>query len=114
MVEQCLPCVSLSQDGMLNFVLWVGEGGVVEVLVNGVRRVMELDEHLGREKGIVVMDGKGRDFGMSIIIPPGPTGPHRGPTGPSPTGPVILGYAHFLYVFLSSPPLCHKSNCTAK
>ena len=38
------------------------------------------------------------------------TGPHRDPTGPGLTGPVILGFVHFVHVLLSSPPLCHRTN----
>lgn len=50
------------EDGMFHLAFWVGEGGVVEVVVVGVRRIVELDKRLGREQGIMVVDGKGGGF----------------------------------------------------
>ena len=49
---------------MLHLALGFGEGGVVEVMVVGVRRVMELDEGLSGEKGVMVMDRESRSFMM--------------------------------------------------
>ena len=42
-------CVS-GEDGMLHLALGFGEGGVVEVVVFGVGRVMKLDEGLSGEQ----------------------------------------------------------------
>ena len=55
-------CGVPGEDGMFHLAFWVGEGGVVEVVVVGVRRIVELDKRLGREQGIMVVDGKGGGF----------------------------------------------------
>ncbi len=34
------------EDGMFHLAFWLGEGGVVEVVVVGVRRIVELDKGL--------------------------------------------------------------------
>ena len=41
---------------MLHLALGFGEGGVVEVVVVGVGRVVELDEGLSGEQGVMVVD----------------------------------------------------------
>ena len=52
------------EDGTLNLALWAGDGGVEAMVVIGVGRIIELDKHMGREKGIAVVDGKGAGFVM--------------------------------------------------
>jgi hypothetical protein len=47
---------------MFHLAFWLGEGGVVEVVMVGVRWVVELDKGLGREQGIVVVDEKDGGF----------------------------------------------------
>ena len=54
-------CVS-GEDGMFHLALGFGEGGVVEVVVVGVGRVMELDEGLSGEQGVMVVDRESRSF----------------------------------------------------
>jgi hypothetical protein len=47
---------------VFHLAFWLGEGGVVEVVVVGVRRIVELDKGLGGEQGIMVVDGEGGGF----------------------------------------------------
>ena len=47
---------------MLHLALGFGEGGVVEVMVVGVGRVMELDEGLSGEQGVMVVDRENGGF----------------------------------------------------
>ena len=49
---------------MLHLALGFGEGEVVEVMVVGVERVMELDEGLSGEQGVMVVDRKNGGFVM--------------------------------------------------
>ena len=44
------------EDGMVHLALGFGEGEVVEVMVVGVGRVMELDEGLSGEQSVMVVD----------------------------------------------------------
>ncbi len=55
-------CRVPGEDGVFHLAFWLGQGGVAEVVVVGVRRIVELDEGLGREQGIMVVDGKGGGF----------------------------------------------------
>ena len=57
-------CCVAGEDGMLHLALEFGEGGVVEVMVVGVERVVELDEGLSGEQGVMVVDRKSRSFMM--------------------------------------------------
>ena len=52
------------EDGMLHLALGFGEGGVVEMMVVGVGRVMELDEGLSGEQSVMVVDKESRSFVM--------------------------------------------------
>ena len=52
------------EDGMLHLALGFGEGGVVEVVVVGMGRVMELDEGLSGEQGAMVLDRESTSFMM--------------------------------------------------
>ena len=52
---------------MVHLALGFGEGGVVEVMVVGVGRVMELDEGLSAEQGVMVVDRESRSFVMEQI-----------------------------------------------
>ena len=56
-------CVS-GEDGMLHLALGFDEGGVVEVMVVGIGRVVELDESLSGEQGVMVLDREGTSFMM--------------------------------------------------
>ena len=56
----CMP----GEDGMLHLALGFGEGGVVEVVVVGMGRVMELDEGLSGEQGVMVLDRESTSFMM--------------------------------------------------
>ena len=49
-------CGVSGEDGMGHVALGFGEGEVVEGMVVGVGRVMELDEGLSGEQGVMVMD----------------------------------------------------------
>ena len=49
---------------MVHLALGFGEGGVVEVMVVGVGRVMELDEGLSGEQGVMVLDRESTSFMM--------------------------------------------------
>ena len=40
------------EDGMLHLALGFGEGGIVEVMVVGVERILELDECMSGEKDV--------------------------------------------------------------
>ena len=51
-VGQCLLCAH-GEDGMVHLALGFGEGGVVEMMVVGVGRIMELDESLSGEQGVI-------------------------------------------------------------
>ena len=52
---------------MLHLALGFGEGGVVEVMVVWVGRVMELDKGLSGEQGVMVVDGENGGFVMKEI-----------------------------------------------
>ena len=52
------------EDGMLHLALGFGEGGVVEVMVVGVVRVVELDVGLSGEQGVMVVDRENGGFVM--------------------------------------------------
>ena len=52
------------EDGMVHLALGFGEGGVVEVMVVWVGRVMELDEGLSGEQGVMVLDRESASFMM--------------------------------------------------
>ena len=43
------------EDGMLHLALGFSEGWVVEVMVVGVGRVMELDEGLSGQQGVIFL-----------------------------------------------------------
>ena len=47
--------------------LGFGEGGVLEVMVVGVGRVMELDEGLSGEQGVMVVDRENGGFVMEQV-----------------------------------------------
>ena len=49
---------------MVHLALGFGEGGVVEVVVFGVGRVMKLDEGLSGEQGVMVLDRESRTVVM--------------------------------------------------
>ena len=55
------------EDGTLHLALGFGEGGVVEVMVVWVGRVMELDEGLSGEQGVLVVDGENGGFVMKQV-----------------------------------------------
>ena len=52
---------------MLHLALGFGEGEVVEVMVVGVGRVMELDEGLSGEQGVMVVDRENGGFVMEQV-----------------------------------------------
>ena len=52
---------------MVHLALGFGEGEVVEVMVVGVGRVMELDEGLSGEQGVMVVDRESRSFVMEQV-----------------------------------------------
>ena len=52
------------EDGMLHLALGFGEGGVVEVVVVGMGRVMELDEGLSGEQGVMFLYRESTSFMM--------------------------------------------------
>ena len=57
------------EDGLFHLVLGFGEGGVVEMVVVGVGRVMELDEGLSGEQGVMVVDRENGGFVMEQVDP---------------------------------------------
>ena len=52
---------------MFHLALGFGEGGVVEVMVVRVGRVMELDEGFSGEQGVMVVDRESRSFMMEQV-----------------------------------------------
>ena len=52
---------------MFHLALGFGEGEVVEMVVVGVGRVMELDEGLSAEQGVMVVDRESRSFVMEQV-----------------------------------------------
>ena len=52
---------------MVHLALGFGEGGVVEVMVVGVGRVMELDEGLSGEQGVMPVDRENGGFVMEQV-----------------------------------------------
>ena len=47
---------------MLHLALGFGEGGIVEVMVVGVERILELDECMSGEKDVMLVDRESRSF----------------------------------------------------